>query len=89
MGLSLAMKILKNHLLKGELKAGQEIAIKIDQTLTQDSTGTMAYLQLEAMDIEDVATEILLPTSITISFKQDLRMQMIMSLSSRQQISLV
>ena len=57
MGLSLAMKILKNHLLKGELKAGQEIAIKIDQTLTQDSTGTMAYLQLEAMDIEDVATE--------------------------------
>lgn len=57
MGLSLAMKILKNHLLKGELKPGKEIAIKIDQTLTQDSTGTMAYLQLEAMDIENVATE--------------------------------
>ena len=57
MGLSLAMKILKNHLLKGELNTGNEIAIKIDQTLTQDSTGTMAYLQLEAMDIEDVATE--------------------------------
>ncbi|MBP2016043.1 aconitate hydratase [Anaerococcus degeneri] len=57
MGLSLAMKILKNHLLKGELKTGEEIAIKIDQTLTQDSTGTMAYLQLEAMDIENVATE--------------------------------
>lgn len=57
MGLSLAYKILKNHLLKGELKTGKEIAIKIDQTLTQDSTGTMAYLQLEAMDIENVATE--------------------------------
>lgn len=57
MGLSLAYKILKNHLLKGKLATGNEIAIKIDQTLTQDSTGTMAYLQLEAMDIKDVATE--------------------------------
>lgn len=57
MGLSQAYKILKNHLLKGELKKGEEIAIKVDQTLTQDSTGTMAYLQLEAMDIENVATE--------------------------------
>ena len=57
MGASLAMKILKKHLLRGELKTGEEVAIKIDQTLTQDSTGTMAYLQLEAMDIKDVATE--------------------------------
>lgn len=57
MGLSLAYKILKNHLLKGELKTGNEVVIKVDQTLTQDSTGTMAYLQLEAMDIENVATE--------------------------------
>jgi len=57
MGLSLAYKILKNHLLKGELKTNEEVAIKIDQTLTQDSTGTMAYLQLEAMDIRDVSTE--------------------------------
>lgn len=57
MGKSLAMKILENHLLQGELKTGNEIAIKIDQTLTQDSTGTMAYLQLEAMDIEEVNTE--------------------------------
>lgn len=57
MGLSQAYKILKNHLLKGDLETGKEVAIKIDQTLTQDSTGTMAYLQLEAMDIEDVATE--------------------------------
>ena len=51
MGLSLAMKILKSHLLKVELIPGEEIAIRIDQTLTHDSTGTMAYLQLEAMDI--------------------------------------
>ena len=57
MGLSLAMKILKSHLIKGELIPGQEIAIRIDQTLTQDSTGTMAYLQLEAMDIENVKTQ--------------------------------
>ncbi|NVF12366.1 aconitate hydratase [Anaerococcus sp. AGMB00486] len=54
---SLALKILENHLLKGEIKTGNEVCIKIDQTLTQDSTGTMAYLQLEAMDIEDVKTE--------------------------------
>lgn len=57
MGLSQAYKILKNHLLRGELKTNEEVAIRIDQTLTQDSTGTMAYLQLEAMDIENVATE--------------------------------
>ena len=57
MGLSLAYKILKNHLLKGEIKTGNEVVIKVDQTLTQDSTGTMAYLQLEAMDIKNVATE--------------------------------
>ena len=57
MGLSQAYKILKNHLLKGELKTGNEVVIKVDQTLTQDSTGTMVYLQLEAMDIENVATE--------------------------------
>lgn len=53
----LALKILEKHLLKGELKTGNEVCIKIDNTLTQDSTGTMAYLQLEAMDIEDVKTE--------------------------------
>ena len=46
--MNLTQKILKNHLLKGELVPGEEIAIRIDQTLTQDSTGTMAYLQLEA-----------------------------------------
>ncbi|KRN47425.1 leuC protein [Kandleria vitulina DSM 20405] len=55
--MNLAYKILNNHLQKGELVAGTPIAIKIDQTLTQDSTGTMAYLQLEAMNVGHVAVE--------------------------------
>ena len=58
MGMSLTYKILKNNLLKGELKAGNEIAVKVNQTLTQDSTGTMAYLQLNAMNVDKVATDI-------------------------------
>lgn len=57
MGLNLARKIIKEHLVSGEMKAGSEIAIKIDQTLTQDSTGTMAYLQFEAMGIPKVKTK--------------------------------
>ncbi|WP_126466327.1 aconitate hydratase [Aedoeadaptatus ivorii] len=55
---SLAYKLLRSHLLDGELKRGEEIRIKIDQTLTQDSTGTMVYLQLEAMDIDEIQTEL-------------------------------
>lgn len=55
---SLTYKILENHRISGELLPGNEIAIKIDQTLTQDSTGTMVYLQLEAMDIEEIKTEL-------------------------------
>lgn len=58
MGRSLAYKILENHLVSGELIPGQEVVIKIDQTLTQDSTGTMVYLQLEAMDIGKVKTDL-------------------------------
>lgn len=58
MGMNLTYKILSKHLIKGELKAGNEIAVKVHQTLTQDSTGTMAYLQLNAMNVEDVATEV-------------------------------
>jgi len=58
MGKSLAVKIISQHLVTGVPKAGQEIAIRIDQTLTQDSTGTMAYLQLEAMDIPRVKTSL-------------------------------
>ena len=57
MGFNITQKIIKNHLVEGELVAGQEIAIRIDQTLTQDSTGTMAYLQLEAMGIDKVKTK--------------------------------
>ena len=55
--MNLAYKILSTKLKSGELVAGQQIGIQIDQTLTQDSTGTMAYLQLEAMGIEHVAVE--------------------------------
>ncbi|CDG37641.1 aconitate hydratase [Acetivibrio thermocellus BC1] len=57
MGLNLAQKIIKEHLVSGEMKPGTEIAIRIDQTLTQDSTGTMAYLQFEAMGIPRVKTK--------------------------------
>lgn len=55
--MNLAYKILASKLVSGELVPGQEIGIRLDQTLTQDSTGTMAYLQLEAMGIEHVAVE--------------------------------
>ena len=51
MGLTLAQKIIKNHLVSGEMKVGEEIALRIDQTLTQDATGTMAYLEFEAIGI--------------------------------------
>ena len=55
MGYNLAQKIIKDHLVTGELKSGTEISIRIDQTLTQDSTGTMAYLQFEAIGIDRVS----------------------------------
>lgn len=58
MGLTTAQKIIRNHLVSGTMAAGQEIAIRIDQTLTQDSTGTMAYLQFEAIGIPRVKTEL-------------------------------
>ncbi len=58
MGLTLCEKIIKAHLVDGEYKKGNEVGIRIDQTLTQDATGTMAYLELEAMDIDKVKTEL-------------------------------
>ena len=58
MGLTLTHKILESHLVSGKLIPGEEIAIKIDQTLTQDATGTMAYLEFEAIGIERVKTEL-------------------------------
>jgi len=54
MTMNLTRKIISSHLAKGEMTPGQEIAITIDQTLTQDATGTMAYLQFEALDIPQV-----------------------------------
>ena len=57
MGMTIAEKILKAHLVDGEMVQGQEIGLKIDQTLTQDATGTMAYLQFEAMGVDQVKTE--------------------------------
>lgn len=58
MGSTLAQKIIKNHLVSGEMVVGQEIGLKIDQTLTQDATGTMAYLEFEAMGVPRVKTEL-------------------------------
>ena len=55
MGLTLTEKILTAHLVDGEMKKGSEIGIKIDQTLTQDATGTMAYIEFEAMGIDRFA----------------------------------
>lgn len=56
--MNVTQKILSDHLVSGEMKAGEEIAIRIDQTLTQDATGTMAYLQFEAMGVPRVKTKL-------------------------------
>ncbi len=58
MGLTIAQKIIKAHLISGEMKVGEEIALRIDQTLTQDATGTMAYLEFEAIGIPRVRTKL-------------------------------
>ena len=57
MGMTIAQKIIKNHLISGEMTVGSEVALRIDQTLTQDATGTMAYLEFETMGIPRVKTE--------------------------------
>lgn len=57
MGYTIAQKIIKNHLLSGEMVTGKDIGLRIDQTLTQDATGTMAYLEFEAMGVPRVKTE--------------------------------
>ena len=57
MGLTLAEKILKAHTVDGVFEKGREIGLKIDQTLTPDATGTMAYIEFEAMGIGQVKTE--------------------------------
>ena len=58
MGETLAQKIIRAHLLHGDMTPGSEIALRIDQTLTQDATGTMAYLEFETMGIPRVKTEL-------------------------------
>ncbi len=57
MGLTIAQKIIKNHIVDGEMITGSDIGLRIDQTLTQDATGTMAYLEFEAIGIPRVKTE--------------------------------
>ncbi len=56
--MNLAREIIKKHLVSGTMEPGKEVALKIDQTLTQDATGTMAYLQFEAMNVSTVKTEL-------------------------------
>jgi len=58
LGYTIGEKLIKAHLVDGEMVPGQEIGIRIDQTLTQDATGTMAYLEFEAMGVERVKTEL-------------------------------
>lgn len=58
MGLTVAQKLIKNHLVSGDMTVGSEVGLRIDQTLTQDATGTMAYLEFEAMGVECVKTEL-------------------------------
>ena len=58
MGLTIAQKIIKNHLVSGEMTVGSDVGLRIDQTLTQDATGTMAYLEFEAMGVPRVKTEL-------------------------------
>ena len=57
MGYTIAQKIIKSHLLSGDMTVGSEVGLKIDQTLTQDATGTMAYLEFEAIGVPRVKTE--------------------------------
>ncbi|MCR4594095.1 MAG: aconitate hydratase [Clostridiales bacterium] len=58
MGMNITQKLISSHLVSGEMTPGSQVGLKIDQTLTQDATGTMAYLELEAMDIDRVKTEL-------------------------------
>ena len=58
MGMNITQKLISSHLVSGDMTPGSQVGLKIDQTLTQDATGTMAYLELEAMDIDRVKTEL-------------------------------
>lgn len=76
MGYTIAQKIIKNHLVCGEMTVGSDIGLKIDQTLTQDATGTMAYIEYEAMGIPRVKTEKSVAYIDTTHFRQVLRTPM-------------
>ncbi|HBQ58511.1 MAG TPA: aconitate hydratase, partial [Balneolaceae bacterium] len=56
--LNVTQKLIKDHLVEGEMTPGEEIGLKIDQTLTQDATGTLVMLELEAMELDDAKTEL-------------------------------
>ena len=58
MGLTVSEKIIREHIVEGKPEPGERVAIRIDQTLTQDATGTMAFLQLEAMGVDKCRTEL-------------------------------
>ncbi len=76
MGYTIAQKIIKNHLVCGEMTVGSDIGLKIDQTLTQDATGTMAYIEYEAMGIPREKQKKALLTLTTTHFRQVLRTPM-------------
>lgn len=77
MGYTIAQKIIKNHLVCGEMTVGSDIGLKIDQTLTQDATGTMAYIEYEAMGIPRVKIrKNALLTLTTTHFRQVLKTPM-------------
>ncbi len=58
MGMNVTQKLIKDHLVEGEMIPGEEIGIRIDQTLTQDATGTLVMLELQAMGLDRVKTEV-------------------------------
>src|SRR4051794_25354889 len=58
MAKNLAQKLIESHLVEGKMQPGEEIGLRIDQTLTQDATGTLVMLELEAMDLPRVKTEV-------------------------------
>ena len=83
MGFTLGQKLIKTHLVSGDMTPGSEVGIRIDQTLTQDATGTMAYLEFEAMGVERVRTELSVAYIIIIRYKPGLKTRMITALFKR------
>ena len=73
MGLNLTQKLISSHLVSGEMIKGREIGLKIDQTLTQDATGTMAYLQFEAMGLSGLKPNCRLHILTTTPFRRVLK----------------